>query len=424
MVTSCVTVKDYAVIEQNMYSGDFKNALFELESKKASLYNEKDVVLYSLDSGLLAHYDGNWIESNKNLIDAEKYMDLYYAKSITQTLSSFIINDSLVDYPGEDYENIYTNLFMALNYVHLGLYDEALVEVRRFNNKLKVMSLAYVDAIEKAKKNVANNDFHIDSTLADSTINFHNSALVRYVSMLLYRDTGDIGNAQVDKKYIDQAFLTQRQLYSFSKPSSLEDELQPFDRGLVRLNFISGTGLAPKKRAETIRFFNDDTNDYFKFEIPMMEKRNSFITSVSVFVRNANGDLVDKTKLEKIESIESIAIDTFKQKQALLYLKSLLRSVSKTTASSAIANNVDSDVSDLIRFVSAMAVEVTEKADLRTSRFFPANFWVGGITLPEDVYTIVVNYYSASGNIIETYTYNNVAVEYGRPNIMESICVK
>ena len=131
---------------------DYEAALNSLELEKEELYSETDTVLYNLDSGILAHYSKNWTVSNANFSEAEKLIEYYYSKSITQNVASFFSNDTVIDYSGEEYEDIYTNIFMALNYIQLGKTEDAFVEIRRFDNKLKALSVKYADELAYADK--------------------------------------------------------------------------------------------------------------------------------------------------------------------------------------------------------------------------------------------------------------------------------
>lgn len=420
---SCAST-DFSAIEADVSAGNYLDANSKIEADQKKLYSNHDKVLYYLDSGIISHYGTDWNMSNKSLSQAEQYMDEYFAKSISQAVGSYIVNDTVEDYAGEDYENVYTNLFMALNYIHLKEYEDAMVEIVRFDNKLKVISQKYDAAIEKARKNIVSESNEYETQLPTANIDFHNSAFGRYISMLLYRDTGDIDNAQVDKKYIDSAFTNQSQLYPFAKPESLEHELEPISKGAVRLNFISCTGLAPTKIAETTRLYDASSNTYFKFEIPIMLKQPDAIHSAKVTVYDEAGKSINTVNLEKLESIENIAVETFKQKQALVYLKAFLRSLSKTTASSAIVQNTsDSGMASLFSLMSNVYIELSEQADIRTSRFFPGTVWVGGCTIPEGAYRISVEYLSDNGNRIKIEWYDAVEAVYGQPNIVESICI-
>jgi len=83
-----------------------------------------------------------------------------------------------------------------------------------------------------------------------------------------------------------------------------------------------------------------------------------------------------------------------------------------------------STVFSVLSFVSQVSDEVTEQADLRTSRFFPANIYVGGITLDPGVYTVVVTFRGYNGQELSSDTYYDVNVTAKSVNIVEAMCLK
>ena len=58
----------------------------QLETNKNNLYSNKDQVLYFLDSGMLSYYENDYLSAIEKLTDAEKLIDEYYTKSITQNI--------------------------------------------------------------------------------------------------------------------------------------------------------------------------------------------------------------------------------------------------------------------------------------------------------------------------------------------------
>lgn len=428
-LTSCMTLADYdfSAINYSLYEQNYEDAYNLVEADKKVLYGDKGQVLYDLDRGILSHYGKEYLRSNEELSGAEQGIYDLYATSVTQTINSFLMNDTVVDYSGEVYEDIYTNLFMALNYIHLDDMEDAFVEIRRFDNKLKFASEKYVDLIAAAnEENMANGG----SPVEIPSIEFHNSALARYISMILYRSTGKLDSALVDKKYIDSAFLTQKKLYDFPKPKTIEEELQ-LPASKARLNVIAFSGRSPIKREEIIRLiFSEDL--YYKVAFPVMEKQYSGITSIDVTVTPLDSNNVpiesdlQKISMEKIESIENIAIDTFAQKQTLLYTKAIARSLSKTVGSSLLgyaASETGNDIFSVLQLVSLFAIEATERADVRTSRFFPGAAWVTGITLDPGEYRVTVQYKNQSGKIVSSET-EDLIVEKNSLNVVESVCLK
>jgi len=102
-----------------------------LQSGRAALYNERNSISLFLDLGLLEHYAGNYLASSNALQNAERLIEEAYTRSLTQGFSTYILNDNTRNYPGEDFEDIYINVFNALNYFHRGNIEGALVEIRK-----------------------------------------------------------------------------------------------------------------------------------------------------------------------------------------------------------------------------------------------------------------------------------------------------
>ena len=72
------------------------------------------------------------------------------------------------------------------------------------------------------------------------------------------------------------------------------------------------------------------------------------------------------------------------------------------------------------RLLADLAVDKTENADLRVSRFFPAEASIREIHLDEGVYNIQINYYDAAGALLHADERTGVRLEAGRLNVLES----
>ena len=425
---SCVSA-ERAVYDAFLVSGDYEGARNRLEADKKSLYAGTDAVLYNLDSGMLAHFAGDYGASNERLSEAEKLMEYYYAKSVVQTVGSFILNDSLVDYAGEDYEDIYTNLFMALNYIQLHKIDDAFVEIRRFDNKLKLLSAKY----ERQLKEDGLSAYSPYSSYSESTkqSEFHNSAFARYISLLLYRSEGRSDSAFIDKKYAESAFRAQRSLYPFSIPQAIDEEFR-IPEGKARVNVLCFTGLSPAKREEVLRIPNPYGGLWFKIALPVMEMRPSKIAYAEIEAVGKSGKKI-YGKLELLESIENIAEDTFRRKQALIYAKTFARTLSKSITSSAVSAAVgaqdegDGNMESLAAFIellSGIFMEASERADTRSSRCFPANVWAGGLNVEPGVYTVNVSCYDKNGRLVYSNTKKDMGVTGTSLALAEFVCMR
>lgn len=431
LLTSCVSYADHSAVYAQLRSGGYEGARDYLEEEKSVLYTKHDQVLYDIDSGILSHYAGDWKYSNERLSDGEQLIEYYYSKSISQSIMSWIENDNVKDYDGDDYEDIYTNLFMALNYIHMDEIEDAFVEIRRFDNKQKALSTRYAAELEEARNEIRSNGAANNASYEATTLSFNNSALARYLSMILYRSGGKADDARIDYDQIQLAFKSQQQLYQFPVPSSLEDELN-VPKGMARLNVLGFSGMAPLKVEDVLRVEND-IGTYFKLALPVMIPRGSAVSTIHVTASGEDGEKYS-TRLERLESIESIAMDTFGQKQALIFsrtfARALIKSVSTSVAYGAadeFKSNNNSEMAllfDLIGLASQIHTEVSEQADVRTTQYFPAYADVGGMTVIPGIYSVQVEFLNANGQIIGSEVFNDVEVVENGINLVEAVCLQ
>ena len=415
---------NYNRIDSNLAAGNYEAVSAELNEKKSTIYGSHDEVLVALDAGLLAHYEGKTDESNKLLGQAEKLMEAYFTTSISQSVTSMVTNDLVQDYAGEDFEDIYTNLFMALNYLEVDLFDDAMVEMRRFDNKLKKLRSKYEETI----RNMESGDK--DSKVKRVNIQFYNSALAHYVSMLLNRADGDYDNARIDARLLEEAFKTQKDLYDFALPSSLDEEKNA-RRSDARLNVLAFSGFAPVKKEDVVRAYSWTGTVWYKLALPKMEKRHSAITKIVATARNKQTGQTYSRTLEQIESLENISMDTFQQKYSVLFTKALLRSIAKTATNTTMNtmarktrknNDSASIIFSILDLVTKVSNELTERADVRTCRYFPAKASVTGISLPAGDYTVSVDF--MAGSHVSSRVVKDVSVRGGKLNFIEATCLR
>ena len=423
---SCMTMADYDFSTVDRYTayGQFTKAAGILTQDTKRVYTEHDKVLELLDHGMLLQYAGNSVGSTELLSQAEQKIYEYYSKSISQGISSYIANDTVIDYAGDTYEDIYTNIFMALNYIDRNDIENAMVEIRRFDNKLKDITANYQTRLAQLQQQVADGQ-----NIKTADIEFHNSALARYLSMLLYRSKNEYDSAAVDLRLIKSAYISQGDLYNFSMPSSLDDELLSV-KGKTRLNLIAFSGRAPVKKEVVVRVAAP-SGFYYKIAFPEMIKRDSTVARIQFTAKNLETEQTYTVQAEQIESIENIALDTFQQKQALVYGKALVRSLLKSTPTAVFdemshktSNRDERDMYQMLGLISSVATEFSERADVRTSRYFPARASVAGITLDPGTYTLSVNYYGSNGTLVAAQRAEQFVIAADKLNLVESVCLR
>ncbi len=429
--------KQFVEVDKAVDVQDFGSAVNYLETSKYKYYAEKDRVLYYLDLGMLYHYHHAAAKSNEALTSAENGIDELYTKSISKGAESLLLNDNALDYSGEDYESVYLNIFKAVNYLGENQHDDAFVEIRRADNKLGELEDKYRKiADEFNQSEVAKKKFTVGPN------HFASSALASYLSLLMYRSEGKYDDARIDAGKIGDAWKFESNVYDFTQPN-LDDYLGSTDQ--ARLNVISFVGKSPElfARVLTIHTLKDtvivyqsdgkeerkleiipwsDMKDgyHFKFSLPYMEKKG---TGVDRIVVELNGDVVDT--LQTIESLENVAQETYKLHEGITYLKTILRTVAKGVLNEKANVELDKQTGgglwgDFTRAVTSTLVDVSENADLRLSRYFPARALVGEIRVDPGAYHLVINYYSSDNRLLYSDDKGLVTIKPNSLNLFES----
>jgi hypothetical protein len=448
LLTGCAsfyTFKDqYAGTDRMLQKGDYARAFTQVEAAKNTRYKHKDRVLFYLDAGMLLHYAGEWEKSNEYLSEAERHIEELYSKSVSKAAASFLLNDNSLAYSGEDYEDVYLNLFKSLNYLHLNQPDGAFVEVRRADDKLKALERKHSELIDALNES---SDAKIKITKGDS--HFRDSALDRYLSLLMYRTENRPDEARIDLRKIDALWQKQPRVYPFRKPD-LARTLTPATQGNAKLNIICFSGQGLEKEAATAYLHTEqnliiiaatqETDElrehpallqpipwpgisaglHIKFQYPVLKMRGTSVRSIRVSVNEnpARGP-------DKIEDLGLAAKESWKTRMPIIFTKTLTRIALKTVASQKAKAKLKENMSEnpggylALRLLMDVASSVTENADLRAARFFPAEAHVGELELPAGTHHVRIDYLNATGTPLFT-DRQTVTIQPGRLNLIES----
>jgi hypothetical protein len=412
----------FAVVDNELERSGYTDSVKSLEKNKNSLYRSRDRILYCLDKGMLHHYARQYAESSKLLQEGELAIEEAFTKSVTQEISTYLVNDNVRDYGGEDYEDIYINVFNALNYYHRGDQEGAMVEIRRMNNKLRYLAVKYDVVISGLQRKALEDGARIPPN-QNAMTQFSDSALARYLGILFHRGAGLYDDARIDHDWLLTAFEDSPSVYTNKIPESLSDEME-IPQGMARLNALAFGGLSPIKQENTVRIPLLDYR-WIKIALPEMVSRHSEIYSIELVLDDGQ-----RFRLELLEDMDAVAKETFKTRQQLIYIKTILRATFKAVSSSvtgAAAQEVDG-VAGLILGLSSIAAqlyaEASEQADLRASRYFPAKAYVGGINLPPGRYSFNIKYYNRSGGELSSIRHEGVNIRENALNLVQAVCLK
>ncbi len=448
-------VKHYKDIEGDFSSRFYSGAAERIEkAKNEGKYEAKDRVLYYLDMGIALHFAGRYQESNKFLNKAETSIEENFTKSIKKMLISFLLNDNALDYAGEDYEDIFTNIIKTLNYIHLNMNEDAMVEVRRTNLKLSRLQDKYsgmakkLNTSEKLKENEAEANFIPGET------NLRYSITGSYLSMLGYRNMGKWDDAEIDRRKLLEA--SSGRLKDFSKQI-----LSPVDENAVSVYTFCFAGKSPVKVQSTLLLdfdpdlnmarimlpgkenieinsfcYDGDKEFHLKFAIPTIARRKSQVRSIRTLV---NGHVQGEMQL--LEDYGQIAEETFKVKKPLIYLRAALRTLIKAAIDSKAKEDIDKKYEEeseedteeeakqksknkfmagLLKFAVDAITDATENADLRCWRTMPGRVYGGKLALPPGEHEIAFEYLDNHGNVVDLER-KNVLINKNALNLIEGV---
>lgn len=389
----------YRAVEDDVGAGRYPEAIKGVAANRGA-YGDKSTVLYSLDLGLLYHYAGVSDSSTYYLLAAEREIDALYTKSVSLAAMSVLLNDNVLPYDGEDFERVLVNVFLALNYAQQGFPDEALVEARKVDLKLRALVREY-----------------------EGKNKFQEDALARYLAGALYESGGELNDAFISYRKAYEAYDAYARLYGTKAPPFLLNDLvrtaerMSFTEEAERYRQLGGAaggggdtrrgslvvvayaGRAPIKTEIRARVSIPDSSGTvhtFQIALPAFTSRMQTGRFYDVDVR-ARGDSLPATtgRTFVAEDITAIARQSLEDRLGLIYLKSGGRALLKFLAAEKLKSKLkERNDSGLLNFLGSLAIDVavgaTEQADVRSWRTLPAQIQLARFELLPGRYSLSV----------------------------------
>ena len=380
LFSSCVSYSSKLASTADLYSSRRYNEALESIENLSILKKSSNRLLYLLEKATVLDELKDFRKSRSTFIDADKLADKLYTESLAQNAASFLYNDTVMDYAGEDYEKITIHTMLALSFLKERNLGSALVEARKINNKLYEIISGYKHT------------------------SYKEDAFSRFLSGLIYESISEYDNAIIDYKkalslYESNYFKVPvpsylvESLYIVLKARSRQDDLNSLIKKYPYLKQLSWSpsdsyvvtvrknGLISKKVS---RSFSIPVNGQIvSFSYPVIEdvsqarhQERAIIINNAIF-----------TKEQLVQDMNSIARDTLEEKRLRLILKTSSRALIRAGVSRQLRKN-GSDaalVADLALQISSI---FTEKADTRSWNLCPASFYISRTKLKPGKYNL------------------------------------
>lgn len=348
-----------------------------------------DQLIYMFDYATALQIAGKYKESNEYYARADRMAEQKNYLSVSRFAGSLLLSEEFTQYKGEDYERLLVNVMSALNYTMLGDRENALVEIRRLNEKLEYYR---IEEKKEYEQNTAaiylsallwEADRNWDSAYIDFERAYKRDPSIEYIQQDLVRAALRANRPETAEKW--------------SKKFALKTNPEWQDKTLGELVVIYQQGWGPRK-AERPRVVT--SVGFVSPGFPMLQPVSSYTSRARVEIMpavarpsEANGNMVLKVEESKtIYSVQDTAIKTLEDAYAPLIAKRIAAYVAKEAVSAQISKKNEG-----LGALVSLAMHIVDRADLRQWSTLPATIQVAKVYLKPGEYLINVRGLLASG---------------------------
>jgi hypothetical protein len=443
LLSGCSSYTSRAVlIKDALAQDDYEEALEQVEE----INKGTSELLYLYEKGLVLHSQSRYEESNEALYQAELLLDDLYTKSVSREVAALVVSDQVARYRGEAFETVYVNYYKMLNYWYLGSTEDAMVEARRLNNKIK-----FLPGVE--------DDVFVDSPFlqwftgmmyeegrerSDADVSYRN-AVASYENLESWLGIGTptalacdlVGNAGAlgDRETVERysAGCDAAAPVSQRRPDSLA--VAPGEVTiLLECGFVAGK----IAREIVIPIYKDDkngsnfTDDSFAEALSHRVGQPRRRTKLDYVLKISLPDLVVPHSAYRRAHVQAIsARDTvratvvlaedlnawekraFEAKQAKVLIRAIVRGLAKYAAKQAAAKE-DETLGWLVNLLGA----ATEVADTRTWSTLPERIFVTHLTLPAGSWKLKIELFNQLGRRVGTLDVPDLQVTGGQKSFL------
>ncbi len=385
-------------INSLVVAGKFDYALHLLRDNPNS-YGQRNRLLYFLDYALALHIAGRYEESTQVFESAKREFDKLFTVSISKEASTWLVNDSLAPYRGEDFERVMINVFQALNYVSMNNIEEALVEARDVDSKLSVINHQY----PANAKNVYAQDAFVHMLMgiiyqAQKTPDAYNDAFISNEKSFEVYTKAYVHDYHVDPPLIlkenllataefmgRDKFFEYKNKFGNLKFTSLKDKENKSE--IIVVHYY---GLSPIKHQVSIPIPLPN-GIISQLAFPIYDRRTDDGSS-SILQAIGSDQHLFQSRSELGEDISEIAVQNLDNRKIRVITKALIRSGGKVVLEDLLSRNIQrklgDDASVGFQFLSSFYNLVSEQADLRSWQTLPAKIYLSRLILDPGDYDV------------------------------------
>jgi hypothetical protein len=425
----------------------------EIRKEQKKLYGDgvTNAFLFNMDIGVLFHYAEMFDSSNVYLLEAEQIFDDLFTKSVSNEAAALLTNDNVRPYRSKPYELTVLHQLVALNFMAMGKFDEALVESR----KMQVYFNEWERVGANDRKYHTDGMFHLFSSLAYEKIGESDNSLISlYHSASAYKkgpvplapevegfaydrlkagdrenDVSELGLRPDNGPNKWDARMGDAEIvlvgYAGKGPKMVEQNwggtITPggnlyFSTKTKNGRTITHAGVAPNMPDSHRGKVKAGVVHSVKISLPELVTVPSRVDRFSAQLAGSDRTFTSVVVNDIDLQAQKALADDF----GAIVARTAIRAVIRTIASQQIqktdtgvpALNVLKDVSTII------AADQMEKADVRMCFMLPQKIIVTRIPVEPGVHSVKMNVHDKTGGIIGRKSFDNIEVKRGEKKVL------
>ena len=357
-------------------AGDGDGAVALLDKSFKNTPDEKGInkLLLLLDRGMMLHAAGKWKESLATLHQADELSQKLDFTSVTEEAGVLLTNEGTRTYRGEDFEKLMISMLLALNYSALGQTEDALVEVRRINERITKM------VVEEKKP-------------------YEQLAITRYLGAVLWESQNELDSAAID--YLEAAKTMKGALGSLApeflrilKKTARDDAYRDYkkkfpdvrddalSKDAAQVVVVIEAGRAPKKES-TQKEFAGGVGAPTLIAIPFYPPRLRALPNAKVSVGS------ESVTAAVVTSMDEVAQTHLNDRVGKLVAKQIASLAIKGALAAGVGAATNNKALGMLAFG---LLAMTQQADTRSWLTLPAEFQVARLRVPPGATKVSVDY--------------------------------
>lgn len=413
LTSGCASMmqKNELIAFNRLYSTGQYNEAANTEIRIKQGKKSASSLLQSLQAAVALRYAQQYTQSSSLLDECEEVIKYQNEQALSADVASntgaILVNDSVMDYKGTEYDGIMVNTYKALNFWQEGKKDLARIEFNRALDRQRRAKERFASEIAKLKneldkkqeeenkkannnkapamdinKNVNNPE--IENILKQKYSNLYEfktypdftNPFTTYMAGLFFMSEGDYSKAAT---LLKEAYgMVENNSCVENDFASVENLLDGQKNNTKHTWIIFENGLCPEKRELRVDlplFLYTDKVQYTGIALPILEMRQQAYSHL--ILKNSGSEIGQTTTLA---SMDRVIQTEFKKQYPAIVTRAIVSTLIKTYAQ----YSAQKEYGDVGGFATTFYQLATTAADIRIWTALPKEFQIAKIDTPSD----------------------------------------